>query len=310
MNFKHSLELLNSKLEGWADSLILLMPNLVVCSIVLTASFLLSKYLSKIVKKLLFKQSSNLALVNFLTTVSKIVIVFLGIVLSISILKLDKVVVSFLAGAGVIGIALGFAFQDIAANLISGVALVLRSEYPFKVNDIVETNDYLGTVKEINLRSTLIQTFQGQSILIPNKLIYENPVTNYSLLGQRRIDLPVGVSYGDDLEKVEKLVKESLDGIDERVKDKPVEIFYEEFGDSSINFKVRFWIYYDDGLKFLNARSHAIKNIKKAFDKNDICIPFPIRTLDFGIKGGEKLSSMISEKKSLNGHVKEKLTTI
>ena len=120
--------------------------------------------------------------------------------LYLSILQLDKAVTSILAGAGIIGLALAFAFQDIAANFISGIFISFRK--PIKLGDVVKINDYMGKVEQINLRDTIILTFQGQMVIIPNKDVFQSPIENYSLLGRRRLDLVVGVSYGDDLEKV------------------------------------------------------------------------------------------------------------
>jgi small conductance mechanosensitive channel len=105
-------------------------------------------------------------------------------------------------------------------------------------------------------------------------------------------DFSIGISYGDDLKKVRSLVKECLANLAERDLEKEVEVYYDEFGASSINFKLRIWLNTVEQKDYLNAKSEAIILIKAAFDENDIMIPFPIRTLDFGIKGGEKLSEM------------------
>lgn len=149
----------------------------------------------------------------------------------------------------------------------------------------------MGKIVDINLRDTVVMTFQGQQVIIPNKDVFQNPIENYSLLGKRRLDLVVGVSYGDDLEKVKSIVLEAVQPISVRTDDE-ITFFYDEFSDSSINFEVRIWINSPEQPIWLQGRSEAIMYIKKAFDENNITIPFPIRTLDFGIKGGEKLSDM------------------
>src|SRR5699024_9041806 len=105
--------------------------------------------------------------------------------------------------------------------------------------------------------------------------------TNYTKNFERRIDLTCGVSYGDDLEKAKKLAIEAVESLDSYDSSKPIELFYTEFGGSSINFDIRFWVYFARNPDFLSVRSDAIVAIKKKFDENDISIPFPIRTLDF-----------------------------
>ena len=152
-------------------------------------------------------------------------------------------------------------------------------------------------MERIELRSTLIRTFQGLHVIIPNKDIFQNPFTNYTRTHTRRIDLEVGVSYGDDLDKVTAVVEKAVATNKYLVDGEPIKLVYEEFGSSSINFKVMFWIEYNPKKPmYLEAKSEAIIAIKKAFGENDIMIPFPIRTLDFGIKGGEKLSEQLEAK--------------
>ena len=106
-----------------------------------------------------------------------------------------------LAGLGIIGLALGFAFQEIAANFISGIILSINK--PFTIGDIVEVDGNFGVVESVSLRTTNIRTFQGQKVMIPNKTIFQNAITNFTENGKRRVDLEVGISYGDDLEKVQ-----------------------------------------------------------------------------------------------------------
>ena len=139
----------------------------------------------------------------------------------------------------------------------------------------------------------------GQIVYMPNKKVFENALTNYTKTGLRRVDLACGISYGDDLEKAKKVALEAVDNVENVISDHGVQFHYEEFGDSSINFKLRFWVRFGVHLDFLSARSDAIIALSKAFDENDIMIPFPIRTLDFGIRGGEKLDTMLKSGKNV-----------
>lgn len=205
-------------------------------------------------------------------------------------MRLDTAVTSLLAGAGIAGIALAFAFQDVAANFMSGIFLSLRR--PIRVGDIVQVKEYMGKVHHITLRDTVIHTFRGQTVIIPNKEIFQNPIENYSLLGRRRMDLTIGVSYGEDLEKVRAVVLDAVKALPGISASEESTVFFKEFADSSINFSVRIWLDTPEQIPYLHLQSETIINIKKAFDKNNIVIPFPIRTLDFGIKGGQTLSEM------------------
>ncbi|MFP4473128.1 MAG: mechanosensitive ion channel family protein [Candidatus Omnitrophota bacterium] len=296
LNVQKAIQLLGEKIQGWFEGFVLILPNLIIALLIMVGVNYVASSLQDLVKKLLQRVIKNHALVNFLGILTRVTVFLFGLLVSIKILKLDEALFSVLAGVGIAGLAIGFAFQDVASNFIAGIALVFRADRPFKVGDIVKTNDYMGVIEEINLRDSLIRTFSGQAVFIPNKSIFENAVINYSLMGRRRVDLEVGISYGDDLEKVKTVVLSALKEITPLSPLEEIEIFFKEFGNSSINFDVRFWVPFIKQTDFLKARDQAVMKIKRAFDENDITIPFPIRTLDFGIKGGEKLSAMLSEK--------------
>lgn len=289
-NLKEAIDIVYGKIEGWLESLTSMLPNLVVSILVLVGFFLLAKLVRRLTRRAFTKFSERTALNSLFTTMIHFAVIAMGLIIALNILQLDQTVSSLLAGAGIIGLALGFAFQDIAANFISGILMAVRK--PIVVGDIIETNGFMGTVDLINLRVTVIKTFQGLHVIIPNKEVFQSPLTNYTKTNERRIDLECGVSYGDDLEKVKKVAEDAIKGQPFLLEDKGVDLYFNSFGDSSINFKLMFWIKYPDQPGFNRALSEAIMSLKKAFDQNDISIPYPIRTLDFGIKGGEKLSEM------------------
>ena len=290
MDIEGAFNKLQLKVEDWINHLILMLPNFVGAILVLLLFVFTAKLIRNLAGNILNRVSHNTAINKLIASVIYISIIAIGCFVALGILNLDKTVTSLLAGAGILGLAIGFAFQDTFANFISGVIIATRR--PFKIGDLIETNDYFGTVHQMTLRSTHLFSVQGQLVIIPNKSVLQNPIKNFSYLGLRRIDLSVGVSYGDDLEKVKQVTLDAINKLDYLDKQKPVDLYYTEFGDSSINFTIRYWIKFNLQKDFLVAQSEGIMNIKKAYDENDITIPFPIRTLDFGIKGGEKLNEM------------------
>lgn len=279
------------KLEGWGNELVLMLPNLGAALLVLVGFWILSRLASKVVCNVVGRITKQETLVNLVGRLVKFIVLCVGFIIALQVLNLDKAATTFLAGAGIIGLALGFAFQDLSANFIAGVALAIRR--PMRIGDLVETNGVFGTVKHVRLRTTDLHTPEGQVVIIPNRKIFEEILTNFSTLGRRRIDLEVGVSYGDDLDKVRQVTLEAVTGLN-RLSSTEVELFFEEFGDSSINFVVRFWVAFARQPDYLKARSDAVMAIKAAFDQNGITIPFPIRTLDFGMVGGEKLEEHLT----------------
>ncbi len=290
MDINKAYQIIANKLLLWLKELIRLLPNIALATLVLVLGFFIAKWLKKIACKIFTRFIHNDTLNNLFSSLVYIFVLGVTIFVALSILNLDKAVTSILAGAGIIGLALAFAFQDIASNFMSGIFLSIRR--PLHTGDIVQIKDYMGKITQINLRDTVLRTFQGQMVIIPNKEVLQNPIENYSLLGKRRMDLTVGVSYGDDLQKVKNVTLKALEGIEGLTKDDEITFFYKEFGDSSINFDVRLWVHTPEQPEYLQVRSEAVMRIKKAYDENDITIPFPIRTLDFGIKGGVPLNEI------------------
>lgn len=290
----NAFNIIYDKVNGWWESTVSMFPNFVVAVLVVIFFFLVAKYVKKFLRKFFQKFYGTSAIINLFSNVVYLLVLTAGVFVALDILDLDKTVTSMLAGLGIIGLALGFAFQEIAANFISGIILSINK--PFVIGDIVEVDGNFGVVEFVSLRTTNVRTFQGQKVLVPNKIIFQNAITNYTENGKRRVDLEVGISYGDDLEKVQKVTIEAVNNLDDRLKDEDVQFYYTSYGDSSINFVVMFWTEYKvKHSEYLEAQHRAIKAITKAFNENNITIPFPIRTLDFGIKGGEKLSSVLKE---------------
>jgi small conductance mechanosensitive channel len=293
MNVGNAWNLLARKLAGWARAFVLQLPNLAVAVAVLVGFWLLARLVRNLAMRFL-RRVSHSEQVNLLVSQTLYVaLVAAGAFVALGILGLQKTVASLLAGAGIIGLALGFAFQDIAANFMAGIYLSV--EHPFRRGHLIKTKDWFGVVQEVSLRWTEILTQQGQLVLIPNKQVFENPIMNYSTRGKRRVDMSFGVSYGDDLGKVRRVAIAALEGLPGRLPDKEVELFYDEFGESSIDLSLRFWIEFHTQADYLKARSEAIERLKRAFDDNGITLPFPTRTLDFAVKGGETLTEALAE---------------
>ncbi len=289
-SINNAYDIISEKVANWIESFIAMLPNFIVAVLVVLVFYFISKLVVAFLSKTIFHFSHNVAINKLIESLSRIVIMTIGLFVALGVLDLDKTVTSLLAGVGIMGLALGFAFKDALANFISGIYITLKSTV--NVGDIVKFQDYYGTIKAIGLRAIKMTTFQGQEVVIPNRLIFEEVYTHFTVNKERRIDLNVGVSYADDLQKVENLTLEAIRKISYLQKNKPIDLYYQEFGDSSINFVIRYWVEFKKQTDYLRALHDGIKNIKATYDENDITIPFPIRTLDFGIKGGQTLSEM------------------
>lgn len=279
------------KLSSWLEGLLAYLPNLAVSLIVLAVFVVAARLVRNAVRAAMDRVSEYRSVNRILGSLAYLVVWAAGLFVALSILNLSGFVTTLLAGAGIIGLAVGFAFQDITTNFIASVLLSVRR--PFTEGDLVETAGHTGTVEELNLRSTILRTPQGQKVVVPNKEVFENPLTNYSDGPGRRVDLRCGVSYDDDLQAARRAAVEAVREVEGFDSDRGVDFFYEEFGGSSINFVVRFWISSSAQGAFLAARSEAIERIKSSFDEAGLDIPYPIRTIDLPLPGGEGLGEML-----------------
>ncbi|KAA6440634.1 mechanosensitive ion channel family protein [Dyadobacter flavalbus] len=263
------------KLESWAYASIRFVPNLIIAVIILVIFRYLSHYGSRITEKALTRASQNIALVSLISALTKIAIITTGLFFALGMLGLDKTVTSLLAGAGVLALALGFAFQDLTTNFISGAFIAIQR--PIKVGDVIETNGFTGKVLSIGLRSVKMDNFAGQHVELPSKDIFQKPIVNFTYSGERRVQLLCSVANSENLNFVEGLVLSVINGLDFLQKQKPVELNFTKFGDNGIEFEVFFWI--DQSKAGPGpAKSTAIKAVKKAFDENNIAIPLQKRS--------------------------------
>lgn len=281
------------KLVYWFKLIVATLPNFLLAIVVLMLFYFLAKGAKSLINKTLSKLVDNKNLLDLSSQIVFIAIILVGVFFALGVLNLDKTVTSLLAGAGVIGLALSFAFQDLATNFVSGVFITIQK--PLRIGDLVETNDYTGIVKKIGLRAIDIEDFNGRYIIIPSKEVFQNALINYNETKYRKINIAVGVSYGDNMKEVRKLLYDTVKKV-EGVGTTPadVRIDFDGFGDSSINFIAGFFVTKIDQKSYKNVEVDVATAIKEAFDANDIMIPFPIRTLDFGIRGGEKLNEVFT----------------
>jgi small conductance mechanosensitive channel len=266
-----------NKLAGWVDAILLNLPNLILAILIFTIAYWLSTYIKSWVNKLLRKPIKEASIRGLISNIASIVFIALGLVLALNVLNLNDVLTSILAGAGVAGLAVGLALQGTLANTFSGIFLAIRDV--ISVGDWVETNGFSGTIIEIDLRNTKLKESDNNIVVIPNQMILDNPFKNYGLTTKIRTTIKCGVAYGSDLESVQEIAKEAIKELYPPQTGQDVEFHYLEFGGSSIDFQLRFWVNAIKNLTALEAKSKAIIAIKKAFDANNIDIPFPIRTL-------------------------------
>ncbi len=268
------------KLGGWLDAIILKLPNFVMAILVMFLFYFIAKGIRNVLKQTVLRKISQVSIQEIIAKVVFVVVILLGFFIALAVLDLDKVLTSILAGAGVVGLAIGLALQGTLSNTFGGLILSFMPQ--LKINDFISADGVSGFVTEISLRNIILKKPDNNIVVIPNSKFIDGSFTNYSLNKRNRIFVNCGVGYESDLQMVEDLTVKIINDNFTQNDEETVEFFFTEFGDSSINFMVRFWADCVNIKQEHAARHKAIKIIKKHFDKREINIPFPIRTLDFG----------------------------
>jgi small conductance mechanosensitive channel len=221
-------------------------------------------------RKLLQKQQVDKTLETFVCNLARMGLLAFVVVAAINALGIQTA--SFIAVLGAAGLAVGLALQGSLSNFASGVLIVMFR--PYKVGDWIEAAGVSGSVLEVQILTTALKTGDNKRVIVPNSQIMGSIITNYSAHDTRRVDLVVGVSYSDDLDKVRGALQ-SIVAADERVLDDPaVTIAVSELADSSVNFVVRPWVKTAD---YWGVLFDLTETIKKRFDAEGISIPFPQR---------------------------------
>ena len=225
------------------------------------------------IKKLRKMRSSNKALI---TKFFQIVLYTIAFLIGLDILGVDLTSLAIFSGA--VGIGLGFGLQKITSNFISG--LILLFEKSIETDDLVELND--GTfayIRQINARYTLVETYDGKEIMIPNEEFITNRVVNWTFNDSNaRVDVKIGISYDSDIEKAMEIMLKSATNHPRTMSDPKPECYLREYGDSSINFVLFFWVEDITDGRF-EPQSDVMRTIWKEFKENNISIPFPQRDI-------------------------------
>lgn len=278
-SFDDAWQLIVAKVTGWGEVLVDLIPNAILAILVMVIGVVLASYIARGARRLGLQFTDSKSIVELSASIIKVLIIAAVLFVALSILNLEKTVTSLLAGVGILGLALGFAFQDLASNFLAG--FMMGIQHPFNIGDIIKSNDYMGTVVRLNMRNTVIENFSGQTIIVPNKTIFQNPLINYNTRGKRRLTVDVGVAYDSDLELVEKTLRESVQDIDWKHPDHPIDVWCRGFGESSVNWQVFVWVEQPGEPGYFAALDILHRRVFAALKKANITIPFPNRTLSW-----------------------------
>lgn len=266
------MENLNEYLEQIKGLILVYGGRVVLAILVLIIGLWIIKRIVKIVSKTMHKRDVDESLRPFLTS---IIGALLKVMLVISVAGMVGVqVTSFIAVLGAAGLAVGLALQGSLSNFAGGVLILLLK--PFKVGDFIDTGTHSGTVREIQIFYTYITTTQNQEIIIPNGDLSNNAIKNFSFHDTRRLDVTFSISYNDDIDLAKRTLENIIKQDPRFLTDPSHDIFVDKLADNSVNIHVRAWLKSSD---FWNVSNNISEVVKKAFDAQNISIPFPQRSI-------------------------------
>ena len=243
-------------------------PKLIFAILTLVIGLWIVKIVGKIVGRALDRSDTDETLRGFLTSIISVLLKIMVYITAIAMLGVEMT--SFIAILGAAGLAVGLALSGTLQNFAGGVMILFFK--PFKKGDFIEAQGHTGTVKEIQIFMTILNTPDNKTILIPNGPLSTDSLINYSTEPTRRVDWTVGIGYGDDVDKAYEVIQSLLDG-DDRILDDPEPfIAVKELADSSVNFAVRAWVNASD---YWGVYFRLNEEVYKSFEKEGLNIPYP-----------------------------------
>lgn len=268
-----------TKMQAMLNSLITLLPNMVLALIVFAIFFFVARAIKRVVRNLTRdrRQARNLGMV--LGRLAQGVTILVGLFVALSI-----VIPSLKAGdlvqlLGVSGVAIGFAFRDILQNFLAGILILLTE--PFQIDDQIVFKDFEGTVENIQTRATTIKTYDGRRIVIPNSELFTNSVTVNTAFEHRRLQYDVGIGYGDDIDAARRLILEAIHETDGALEAPAPDAIVVALADSTVNIRARWWVEPPRRADVLDLQDRVLTNIKNKLTANGIDLPFPTQQMLF-----------------------------
>ncbi len=272
------LGVVTGRLYGMAHEFLVLLPQMVIALLVVALTWLVARIGSNVVQRVCRRSRMRAELAELIGNLSSILLWLGGVLIAAVIAFPNLSPSSLLAGIGVGSVAIGFAFKDIFENFLAGLLILYRD--PMRIGDFIECEGIEGRVERITIRDTLVRRTDDQLIVLPNSMLFKNPVQIRTDLPQRRVTIICGVAYGEDVGQARGVIEEALRGLDTVAQDKPIQVFAHDFGESSIDFEIAWWTG-STPLDERRSRDKVVAAIKRALDEAGIEIPFPYRTLTF-----------------------------
>ncbi len=271
---------LQDSLQGvrsMSDGVLERLPYIIVAIIVFAAFHVIGKGVRALVRRVSARMRKRRNVGIVLGRLAGWAITSLGLLIALVI-----AIPSFKPGQlvqflGISSVAVGFAFRDILQNFLAGILMLLRE--PFRIGDQIVYKEFEGTVENIEARATMIRTYDGRRVVVPNGELFTNAVTVNTAYPKRRVDYTVGIGYGDDVERAKALMLEAMREVDGVLADPPPQALLVDLAESTVNIAIRWWIEPPQRSSALDSRDLVLTAVKRKLTENGIDLPFPTQVL-------------------------------
>lgn len=243
--------------------------NVITALIVIIVGYFVTIIVSKYVRKVMIKAKLAEILAEFTYRIVKVILLIFVFSIAIGFLGVD-VGAALVSISVVFGLVFGLAFQDTLGNLTAGFMIAITK--PFKKGDYVDIAGLSGSITSVGISITTLLTVDNKRVIVPNSKVWGAPIINYTALKTRRLDMSVGISYSDDINKAITIAMNLLKNHKDVLKDPAPMVAVDELADSSVNLIIRPWVKTED---YWTTKWELTQKIKESFDKEGISIPFP-----------------------------------
>ncbi|MFP4596976.1 MAG: mechanosensitive ion channel family protein [Persicimonas sp.] len=269
---------LQDVLFGYANDFLQTLPSLLLGVLVLVLFVAFAGLAKKLATRAAERLTDDPSLQSLFGQVTRVVFLAVGVFASAAVIFPGLSAGHLVSVLGLSSVAIGFAFKDIFQNFLAGILIL--SQRPFKIGDQIETSSLEGTVEHISIRNTLIKTYDGQRLIVPNAQIFTNPITVRTAFDKRRTTFSTGIGYGDDIEQAREVIAGALADCDQVLDEPTPQVVVTEHGDSSVNFDIRYWTQ-PAIASVVKGRDQVATAVKYALDDAGIEMPYPYRSVEF-----------------------------
>lgn len=266
------------KFQQMVNQVFALLPNIILGLFILMVFYGISKGLRSLINRVTQQRGHHWSLAIVLGRLMQWAVILIGLLISLSVVIPSFKASDLIQLLGIGSIAIGFAFRDIFQNFLAGILILLTE--PFRIGDQIVVNNFEGTVEDIQTRATMIKTYDGRRVVIPNSTLFTQSVTVNTAFETRRSQYDIGIGYGDDIEKARQLIIEAMNSVGGVLPDPKADVLVVELADYNVKLRARWWTK-SVRSEVLIQQSTVLAAIKKKLNENGIDLPFPTQQILF-----------------------------